>query len=176
MRLLVLSLALLVAEGSSAAIYRKVEAGRIILSDQPFEGAEQMPDRPVNMIQAPSPGKAGAGKVAPAKPAPAGRGYQLEVLEPRHKGVYEAHEVVALSMSMAPALRKGDVLEVRLDGVPIDAGRKLTGLPAGDHVLELRVLSAGGEAVLSRRIEFQVRAGVRRGDESGVSSAVSGKK
>jgi len=148
-----------------ADVYKGVGPdGRIFYSDQPIDGAEEvpLPDLPPS---------ADAPPAADDQPASAG-GFEsaglytsLEILTPTEgETIRDDERRVRVSLLVEPPVQDGHRISIEVDGTPIrgisDKATQvqLRALPLGSHRLQARVLDGDGSLVAqSRMVHFHMR-------------------
>jgi hypothetical protein len=138
---------LLLAHPVLAQVYKSVDKdGRVIFSDQPSPGAEQVPLGQTNRI----PTVDTAAPPAPEEPTSSGPPYtRIAIVEPVDGAtITNPGGNFVVQFVLEPALRDGDTLQLLVDGQPTgtisDASIQLEGMLRGEHTLELVVFDARG--------------------------------
>jgi hypothetical protein len=131
----------------TAQVYKTVDAeGRVIYTDRPSPGAEQVPLGQVNSMPKAEP----TAPPARAKPTAGGPPYtSIAILEPADGAtVTNPGGNFSVQFALEPALRDGDTLQLLVDGQSAGtisgSNVQLEGVLRGEHTLELIVIDSSG--------------------------------
>lgn len=148
---------LLVSMPTEADVYRKIENGQVIFSDQPFDGAEKIPDKPVNTVPAYQSGKAKKPKSGEAQAKSKKEAYSIAIGSPADGKTYLHGESISVAVSVTPGMVEGDKLDITLDGSPLSAGSgSLPDLERGSHTLKASVVDAEGQSLVDKSVTFNI--------------------
>ncbi len=159
-----LGLVPLLAMPVDAGVYKWTdESGQVHYTDQYQEGSEAV-DLPEPSVYTPAPVP---GLIQPpaaeAEADPTGDYDVLEVAAPVQDETIRSNEgKVTVSLRVEPTLRQGDMIEVILDGEKRgelrSAGGTLSGVNRGTHSLQVRVVNASGQELISSQpVNFHLR-------------------
>ncbi|APQ12273.1 hypothetical protein NS274_17500 [Pseudomonas oryzihabitans] len=143
---------LCLACSAQAAIYKSVDAeGNTVFSDQPSANATPVQVPPTNTVGNPQP--APSIPSAPAAATPAGPAFsRLEVNLPNDEAIRANNGTFAVGVSLEPALKAGQSLQLLVDGQPYGSPGQstrfgVTNLERGEHRFAAQVLSGTGEVI-----------------------------
>lgn len=171
-RSLLIGLAAILAFSATAdttRVYKTVNPdGSVSYSDQPSERAKAMDVRPVETVPAfrEIPSNPGAS----TKPTPEPRSFyrELNIVKPTNESAFwSGNGEVEIAVSLQPALRSTDRLQIVLDGKEQQSLRELktvlSNVDRGTHQLEVRVVSAQGDVLQRTQHTFTLhRPSVKR--------------
>ncbi len=140
------------SEVAWADIYRKVEDGQVIFADHPFDGAEQIEERPINTV--PAFGAPPAGDSETAK-KPQDVVLRVQINAPEEGQTFAFGTDVPVDYQVLPQLPAKDRVIVLVDGVEVH-GTTLKHLERGEHVLEVQVKDAHDKVLLKKTVSFMV--------------------
>jgi hypothetical protein len=145
---------------ANAQVYECPGRDGPVYSDQPCEGGKELHLPPPNVIDTGKPEP--ASRPSPAEPAAAPAYLGFAITWPEEEGsIHSNTGSFTVSLSLDPALREGDVIQVSLDGTVLPAVRRSLVFDiapeeweaaAGEdqpHVLAASILDASGSTVMS---------------------------
>lgn len=141
---------LLFTHTATAQVYKTVDAeGRVIYTDRPAPGAEQVPLSEVNSMPAAEPTAPPTRKEPTSNASPY---TNIAILEPVDGAtVTNPGGNFSVQLALEPALRDGDTLQLLVDGQPAGtisgSSAQLEGVLRGEHTLELIVIDSNGDVV-----------------------------
>ena len=158
MKLTWLMFLLIVSATASAQVYRQITPeGKVIYSDRPAPGSEEVHVAPLQTYDfgsapgsAKKPGRKAPPSNSPKPDKPDTFNYtELEIVSPANgEGIRANAGNVTVKLSVTPALRPGHFLVLTMDGKNVGSGRgvtqKLSNVPRGTHTLKAKVVDAEG--------------------------------
>ena len=141
------------------------EEGVVIYSDIPQEGAERIRVNTGRQVPASRSGaEQGEAQSGSGDEAEAITYESLEIIQPADDATIRSNEgMVAVGLSLSPALGQGHEVKIIVDGTELEGGMKgtqftLNNLNRGTHSLQTRVVDAqGNELITSNSISFHLR-------------------
>lgn len=132
-----------------AAIYKYIDKnGNLVLTDEPVPGATKIEEKPVMTIPAMDKSKV-HGLPAGKAEAAASKEYVITIVSPKNDATIQRHadEQIPVGVSVSPALERGHVLDVLLDGRVFNGSALPSELDRGSHTLSTRVRDAAGKVL-----------------------------
>ncbi|RKZ36711.1 MAG: penicillin-binding protein [Gammaproteobacteria bacterium] len=153
MRVTAFILSLLLCAAAGAAVYKQVlPDGRIVYTDRPAEGAEEVKVGPIQTYSAP-PVPADALKADGADPQAAPEYTEFAVTSPANDEVLRDNVgIVRISLQLAPGLKPGHKINIMMDGKTLGEGGKSTSLSLqnvdrGTHTVAAAVVDKSGKEI-----------------------------
>lgn len=145
------------APASQSTVTKKVyksygKDGSVKFTDEPVDGSQEIEVRESNRVRFVRPQMpAGPDLQQDEEAAPVD--YQLKILAPGDQSHFHNHpDPIPVNLSITPALREGDRLEVTDNGEPVEPGNggefKLDFPHRGEHRLVARVVDPDGKVVV----------------------------
>ncbi|MGB1540710.1 MAG: DUF4124 domain-containing protein [Cycloclasticus sp.] len=164
----VLLICFFLAGAVQADIYKYTnKQGKTSYSDTPVTGAEKVFVPPVMTYEAPvqtiEKDKAVQPKDEAEAPSENVPYSTLDIISPIDRGTVRNNQgTVNVTYDLQPALQKGDVVELLIDGVK-QLNFDVQGLAPGEHTLQIQVVdSNGGFKITSQKITFYLHRNIKR--------------
>jgi hypothetical protein len=144
---LALAVLLAVAEPAGATIYKYIDKnGNMVLTDQPVPGAVEVPEHPVMTMSFPK------GDVQPMATSKKEEkpNYVITITSPAPNAIFyrQQDHVVAVAVSVDPALKPGSALVLQLDGKPFDGSEiDIDAMERGSHNVGAKIVDLKGNVV-----------------------------
>jgi hypothetical protein len=150
--ILIVGLVLIVGSAQAEKVYKVIQPdGTVEYTDAPpaDEPAKEIRVEPINTIEAPAPSAGSSGQ--PTDSAQAGYS-EVRITSPANDvSIRDNAGNVNVDVSLEPALRSGDKIDLLLDGQSVGGGKKtaitLTDMERGTHSLQALVKDASGKVV-----------------------------
>jgi len=138
---------LLVTLPAMATVYKYIDKnGNLVLTDQPVPGAVEVPLHPVMTM----PALKGDLQPQPVKKKDSKISYTITITSPAANAIFYRNQddSIALAVSVDPALQPGSVLQLEVDGKPVDNTElEVDQLDRGSHNVSAAVIDNKGELV-----------------------------
>ena len=153
MRVTVFFLSLLICATAGAAVYKQVlPDGRIVYTDRPAEGAEEVKVGPIQTYSAPPVPKDALGADGAAGQA-AAEYTEFSVTTPVNDEVMRDNVgLVKVALQLAPALKPDHKINILMDGTALGEGGKSTSITLqnvdrGTHTVSATVVDKSGKEI-----------------------------